>query len=67
MRLRPSESEDHDQKKRPPMLKTLSSMTKAAAPPAATRPGKRSWIIGEACSRMPMPAVTFSSSTTQSR
>ena len=27
---------------------------------------KKSWIIGEACSRMPMPAVTLQNSTTHS-
>ena len=28
--------------------------------------GNISWIIGEACSRMPMPAVTLQNNTTQS-
>src|ERR1700744_596228 len=47
------------QTKRPPMLKRLNRPTKPAAAVAETRPWKRSWIIGDACSRMPMPAVTF--------
>src|ERR1700679_2080445 len=45
--------------KRPPMLKRLSRPTKPAAATAETLPRKRSWIMGDACSRMPMPAVTF--------
>ena len=34
------------------------------SPPAPSR--KKSWIIGAACSRMPMPAVTLQNSTVQS-
>ncbi len=53
------------------MLNSESSPTK---PPAAATvtvevpplSRKKSWIIGEACSRMPMPAVTLQKSTTQS-
>ena len=46
------------------MLPMESSPTKPAATAAFTAelpsaPRKKSWIIGEACSRMPMPAVTF--------
>src|SRR4051794_41916831 len=53
------------------MLKIESSPTKPAAAATATLDlpsplRKKSWIIGLACSRMPMPAVTLQNSTTQS-
>ena len=64
-------SDVDDQTNRPAMLKSDSSPTNPAA--AATvdarrrrRPRKKSWIIGLACSRMPMPAVTLQNSTTHS-
>ncbi len=64
MRLRPVMSEVADQAKRPDMLPIESSPTKPAATAALTRDTpsgwrKKSWIIGAACSRMPMPAVTL--------
>src|ERR1700728_1814618 len=78
-------SEKEDQKKRPSMLKRLSSPTKPPATSAvclATAATERllaglmlfialgvrniSWIMGEACSRMPMPAVTLTQRMTQS-
>ena len=52
------------------MLHTDSSPTKPAAAAAETvvsAPSrKKSWIIGAACSRMPMPAVTLQNSTIHS-
>ena len=57
--LRPMKSDIDAQTKRPPMLNRLSRPTKPAAATAVTCPRKRSWIIGDACSSMPMPAVTF--------
>ena len=52
------------------MLNSDRTPTKPAAAAAATvvvSPSrKKSWIIGAACSRMPMPAVTLQNSTTQS-
>ena len=52
------------------MLNSDSRPTKPAAAVAATADvvpsRKKSWIIGAACSRMPMPAVTLQNSTTHS-
>ena len=53
------------------MLQIDSSPTKPAAAAGSTLespplPRKKSWIIGAACSRMPMPAVTLQNSTTHS-
>src|SRR5512141_2447062 len=52
------------------MLQIDSTPTKAAAAAGSTLEvppcRKKSWIIGAACSRMPMPAVTLQNSTTQS-
>src|SRR3954454_13704546 len=63
-------SDVEDQTNRPPLLNSDSSPTKPAAAVAATvevSPSrKKSWIIGLACSRMPMPAVTLQNSTTHS-
>jgi hypothetical protein len=47
------------------MLHSESSPTKPAAAAALTV-SKCSWIIGEACSRIPMPAVTLQKSTVHS-
>src|SRR5919107_3850440 len=71
MRLRPVISDVADQANRPAMLPMESSPTKPAATAALTREPpsdfrKKSWIIGAACSRIPMPAVTLQNSTTQS-
>src|SRR3954464_1757381 len=71
MRLRPMTSDADDQANRPPMLNSDSTPTKPAAAETATvdtpeSSRKKSWIIGLACSRMPMPAVTLQNSTTQS-
>src|SRR5918997_376780 len=70
MGLRPMTSDVDDQTNRPAMLNSDSSPTK---PPAAATltldvplSRKKSWIIGLACSRMPMPAVTLQNSTTHS-
>ena len=53
------------------MLNSDSTPTKPAAALTATddlpSTRKKSWIIGLACSRMPMPAVTLQNSTIQSR
>ena len=56
---------------RPAMLNSESTPTKPAAADAATSElpsscRKKSWIIGAACSRMPMPAVTLQNRTVQS-
>src|SRR3990170_3801095 len=64
-------SEVDDQANRPAMLKIDSRPTNPAAAETATVDvplslRKKSWIIGLACSRMPMPAVTLHSSTTHS-
>src|SRR3954452_15471720 len=64
IRLRPIRSDVEDQTKRPLMLHSESRPTKPAAAEALTA-SKWSWIIGEACSRIPMPAVTLQHSTTQ--
>src|SRR3978361_1460413 len=70
MGLRPIRSDVDDQANRPAMLNSDSSPTNPAAAPTATLDlppsRKKSWIIGLACSRMPMPAVTLQNSTTQS-
>src|SRR5919112_954609 len=58
-------SEVDDQTKRPVMLHSESTPTKPAAAAAVTLE-KKSWIIGAACSRMPMPAVTLQNSTVHS-
>src|SRR5680860_1518219 len=60
-----------DQTNRPPMLNIDSSPTNPAAAVTATADfpsalRKKSWIIGLACSRMPIPAVTLQNSTTHS-
>src|SRR5919197_2637504 len=54
-----------DHPNRPLMLHSDSRPTKPAAAAALTL-GKKSWIIGAACSRMPMPAVTLQNSTVHS-
>src|SRR3712207_4800555 len=63
-----SDVEDHTI--RPAMLNSESSPTKPAAAAVATSEvsprRKKSWIIGWACSRMPMPAVTLQKSTVHS-
>src|SRR5436305_659331 len=59
-------SEVEAQKKRPAILKMLSRPTKPTAAVAVTLDLKKSWIIGAACSRIPMPAVTLTKSMTQS-
>src|SRR5215218_6216244 len=68
--LRPMKSDVVDQVNRPAMLNSDRTPTKPAAADAATREPspvrKKSWIIGAACSRMPMPAVTLQNSTTHS-
>ncbi len=50
------------------MLNSDSSPTNPAAAATVTVDvpfsRKKSWIIGDACSRMPMPAVTLQNSTT---
>src|SRR5690242_4394661 len=71
MGLRPIRSEVDDQANRPAMLNSDSRPTKPAAAVTATadlppESRKKSWIIGLACSRMPMPAVTLQNSTIQS-
>ena len=63
--LRPMTSDVEDQTKRPLMLQSESRPTKPAAAAASTV-SKWSWIIGAACSRIPMPAVTLQNSTTHS-
>src|SRR5690348_6915608 len=47
------------------MLQKLRNATKVAALATLTTPGNISWIIGEACPRTPMPAVTLSRSMDQ--
>src|ERR1700693_4359002 len=70
MFLRPSRSDYDDQPIRPSMLASDSSATNPAAAEASTAllgaVGKKSWEIGDAFSRMPIPAVTLKHSTTQS-
>src|SRR4051812_46084103 len=65
IRLRPITSDVDDHTKRPLMLHSDSRPTKPAAAAALTV-SKWSWIIGDACSRMPMPAVTLQHNTTHS-
>src|SRR3954447_7791512 len=62
---RPITSDVDDHTKRPLMLHSDSRPTKPAAAAAVTL-GKKSWIIGAACSRMPIPAVTWQNSTIHS-
>src|SRR3954469_18530530 len=67
MFLRPTRSEVDDQTNRPSMLHSDSSATKpaaAATPTGVDVPLKKSWIIGDAFSRIPMPAVTLKHRTT---
>src|SRR5690554_1113650 len=65
-RLRPIRSDSVDQPRRPERFASESRPTKPAAACGVTEE-KKSWIIGEACSRIPMPAVTFVNSTIHSR
>src|SRR3954453_4339259 len=65
VRLRPITSDVEDHTKRPVMLHSDRSPTKPAAAAALTLE-KKSWIIGAACSRMPIPAVTLQNSTVHS-
>ena len=65
MRLRPMTSDVEDHAIRPLMLHSDSRPTKPAAAAALTV-SKWSWIIGDACSRIPMPAVTLQNRTTHS-
>src|ERR687886_2204131 len=58
-------SDVDDQPKRPLMLHSDRTPTKPAAAAALTLE-KKSWIIGAACSRMPMPAVTLQNRTVHS-
>src|ERR671933_783147 len=58
-------SDVDDQPKRPLMLHSDSTPTKPAAAAALTLE-KKSWIIGAACSRIPMPAVTLQNRTVHS-
>src|SRR5918994_1962505 len=64
------ESDVVDHTNRPPMLNRDSRPTNPAAAVTATAEvapsRKKSWIIGEACSRMPIPAVTLQNSTIHS-
>src|SRR6185437_884635 len=68
MGLRPIRSDVDDQANRPAMLNSESTPTKPLAAATATVEvplvRKKSWIIGLACSRMPIPAVTLQNSTT---
>src|SRR3954453_5387249 len=67
MFLRPTRSEVDDQTNRPSMLHSDSNATNPAAeatPTGVEVPRKKSWIIGDAFSRMPMPAVTLKHRTT---
>src|SRR5688572_1227413 len=70
MGLRPTTSDVDDHTNRPAMLNSDSTPTN---PPAAATvtvdvplSRKKSWIIGLACSRIPMPAVTLQNSTVHS-
>src|SRR3954447_15621294 len=65
IRLRPMKSDVEDHTKRPLMLHSDRTPTKPAAAAAVTLE-KKSWIIGAACSRMPMPAVTLQNRTVHS-
>src|SRR3954447_3292647 len=70
MFFRPTTSEADDQTNRPSMLDSerIDTNAPAAAPMTGAGPAgaKKSWEIGGAFSRMPMPAVTLKHSTTQS-
>src|SRR3954453_8799214 len=71
MGLRPMMSEVDDQANRPAMLKIDSRPTNPDAAATATddlppADRKKSWIIGLACSRMPIPAVTLQNNTIHS-
>src|SRR4051794_18016117 len=63
-------SDVDDQTKRPAMLNNESSPTKPPAAATVTADvvpvRKKSWIIGLACSRIPMPAVTLQNRTIHS-
>src|ERR1044071_7379919 len=70
MGLRPMMSDVDDHAKRPAMLNNDSIPTNPPAAATATADfpfsRKKSWIIGLACSRMPIPAVTLQNSTVHS-
>src|SRR6187551_3711680 len=70
MGRRPMRSEVELQAKRPAMLNSDNRPTKPAAAATLTADlapsRKKSWIIGLACSRIPMPAVTLQNSTIHS-
>src|SRR3954468_14862224 len=69
MFLRPIASDVDDQTNRPSMLHSDSSATNPAAAAAPTGVEvflKKSTIIGDAFSRIPMPAVTLKHRTTHS-
>src|SRR5918997_6952883 len=70
MGFRPMKSDVDDQMNRPAMLNSDRTPTNPAAADAATsEPSpvrKKSWIIGDACSRMPIPAVTLQKRTVHS-
>jgi hypothetical protein len=63
-------SDVEDQTNRPAMLNSESRPDEAGGRGGGDRGGltvrKKSWIIGAACSRMPMPAVTLQNSTVHS-
>src|SRR3954451_8591503 len=63
--FRPVTADVDDHPKRPLMLHSDSRPTNPAAAAAVTLE-KKSWIIGAACSRIPMPAVTLQKSTVHS-
>src|SRR5579871_6518066 len=62
----PITSEREDQMKRPARLNRLSNPTKPAAAAAVTAGANIVWIIGDACDRTPIPAVTLQNNTIQS-
>src|SRR6185312_16032717 len=68
--LRPIRSDVVDQPNRPPMLNSDRTPTKPPAAATLTLETplfrKKSWIMGLACSRMPIPAVTLQKSTIHS-
>src|SRR3954451_7144519 len=70
MGLRPMTSDVDDHAKQPAMLNNDSTPTKPLAAATVTvdvpPSRKKSWIIGLACSRIPMPAVTLQNSTIHS-
>src|SRR4051794_41762535 len=63
--LGPAAVEVEDQTKPAVKLHSDKRATNPAAAAAVTLP-KKSWIMGAACSRMPMPAVTLQNSTIHS-